>query len=43
VVILAKTIPGQGVSFMKNKYEWHGKAPNKEEADKALSELKQAI
>ncbi|MFA6253513.1 MAG: transketolase [Patescibacteria group bacterium] len=43
VVILAKTIPGKGVSFMENKYEWHGKAPNKEQAEYALHELKQAI
>ncbi len=39
-VIIAHTIPGKGVSFMENKYEWHGKPPNKEEAEKALSELK---
>lgn len=38
-VILAKTIPGKGVSFMENKFEWHGKPPNKEEAEKALEEL----
>jgi transketolase len=43
VVILAKTIAGKGVSFMENNYEWHGKAPNKEQATKALHELKQAI
>jgi transketolase len=43
VAILAKTIPGKGVSFMENKYEWHGKAPDKEQAQKALHELRQAI
>lgn len=43
VVILAKTIPGQGVTFMKNKYEWHGQAPSKEQVEKALHELRQAI
>lgn len=43
VAILAKTIPGQGVSFMKNKYEWHGQTPSKEQAQKALHELRQAI
>ncbi len=43
VAILAHTIPGKGVSFMENKYEWHGKAPNKEQAQKALHELRQAI
>lgn len=39
-VIIAKTIPGKGVSFMENKPEWHGKSPNKEEAEKAINELK---
>ncbi|MFA6428337.1 MAG: transketolase [Candidatus Buchananbacteria bacterium] len=38
-VILAKTIPGKGVSFMENNYQWHGKAPNEVEAKKALAEL----
>jgi transketolase len=38
-VILANTIKGKGVSFMENKAEWHGKAPKKEEADRALKEL----
>lgn len=39
-VILAHTIPGKGVHFMENKYEWHGKAPTKKEGEKALNELK---
>lgn len=39
-IIIAKTIPGKGVSFMENDYHWHGKPPTKEEADKALAELK---
>lgn len=38
-VIIARTIPGKGVSFMENKPEWHGKSPKKEEAEKALEEL----
>lgn len=37
--IIAHTVPGKGVSFMENKFEWHGKAPNKEEALGALLEL----
>jgi len=41
-VIIAKTIPGKGVSFMENDCRWHGKAPNKEETQKALNELKYA-
>ncbi len=39
VCIIAKTIPGKGVSFMENNYHWHGKTPNAEEAKKALEEL----
>jgi len=39
-VIIAKTILCKGVCFMENDYHWHGKPPNKEEAGKALVELK---
>jgi len=39
-LILAHTTPGKGVSFMENKFEWHGKPPNKEEAELALHELR---
>jgi len=39
-VIIAHTIPGKGVDFMENKFEWHGKPPNKEEAKIALAELR---
>ncbi|MEK7508696.1 MAG: transketolase [Patescibacteria group bacterium] len=38
-VILAHTTLGKGVSFMENDYRWHGKAPNKEESERALKEL----
>ena len=37
--ILAKTIKGKGVSFMENKAEWHGKAPNEEEYIQAMKDL----
>ena len=37
--IIAKTVKGKGVSFMENQAGWHGKAPNDEEAEKALAEL----
>lgn len=39
-VIIAHTIKGKGVSFMENNASWHGKAPNDEELQKALLELK---
>ena len=38
--IIAHTIPGKGVSFMENDYTWHGKPPNREEAGRALAELR---
>lgn len=38
-VIIARTIPGKGVSYMENDYTWHGKPPNKEQAEIALHEL----
>ena len=38
-VILATTIKGKGISFMENVAGWHGKAPNKEEQEKALAEI----
>jgi transketolase len=38
-MIVAITTPGKGVSFIENKFQWHGKAPSKEEAEKALAEL----
>ncbi len=38
-IIIAKTIKGKGVSFMENTCEFHGRAPTKEETEKALKEL----
>jgi transketolase len=37
--IVARTVKGKGVSFMEGKHGWHGKAPSKEEAERALAEL----
>lgn len=37
--IVARTVKGKGVSFMENTHVWHGKAPSREEADRALIEL----
>lgn len=39
-VIIAHTIPGRGVKEFEMKYEWHGKPPDKKEADMALKELR---
>lgn len=38
-VIIAYTTKGKGVSFMENKSEWHGKAPNREELERALRDI----
>ena len=39
-MVLCKTTKGKGVSFMENNAGWHGKAPNAEEYEKAVAELK---
>lgn len=41
--IIMKTVKGCGVSFMEDKVEWHGKAPNKEQYDLALKELQEKL
>ncbi len=37
--IVAHTVKGQGVSFMENNPEWHGKAPKAAEAVEAIREI----
>lgn len=39
-LIIARTVKGQGVSFMEGKIEWHGVAPTADELTKAKSELR---
>ena len=39
IIIIVKTIPGKGVSFMENDYKWHANVPDKEQTKKALEEL----
>jgi transketolase len=41
--IYAHTVKGKGVSYMENACEWHGLAPNKENFEKAIEELKRSI
>lgn len=38
-LILARTFKGHGVSFLENKENWHGKALNNNELQKALKEV----
>jgi len=39
-IIIAHTIKGKGVSFMENVLDFHGRAPTKEEEERALKELR---
>lgn len=39
-IIIARTVKGKGVPFMENKAEWHGKAPNDEQYERAMMALK---
>ena len=39
VVVVADTVKGKGVSFMENQAGWHGKAPSKDQALQALTEI----
>ena len=41
--IIAKSTKGKGVSFMENDVDWHGKAPNEEQYEKAVAELKASV
>lgn len=38
-VIIANTTFGKGVSYMEGNPDWHARAPNKEEFEKAMEEL----
>lgn len=37
--IIAKTVKGKGVSFMENQAGWHGKAPNEEQYNQAMTDI----
>jgi transketolase len=43
VAILMKTEMGNGVSFMMHTHAWHGKAPNDDQLETALSENKETL
>ncbi len=40
--IVLKTVKGKGISYMENQVSWHGKAPNDDEYETAMKELKEA-
>ncbi|MFA9382092.1 MAG: transketolase [Acetanaerobacterium sp.] len=41
--IVCKSVKGKGVSFMENNVSWHGTAPNAEQYEQAMGELKAAL
>ena len=38
-----KTVKGKGVSFMENQVGWHGTAPNAEQYEIAMNELRKQL
>lgn len=40
-MIIAHTVKGKGVSFMEDNVDFHGKAPTREEMERALKELEE--
>lgn len=42
VAIIARTTKGKGVTFMEDQAGWHGKAPNDEQYEQAMEELRKA-
>ena len=41
--IIAKSVKGKGVFFMENQVSWHGAAPNAEQYEIAMAELKAVL
>ena len=39
-VLIAHAVKGKGVSFMEGDCNWHGNAPNAEQLEKALAEIR---
>lgn len=42
-ILIAQTTKGKGVSFMEDQADWHGSAPNAEQAEQALNELREEV
>jgi len=43
VMIIMHTVMGKGVDFMEHDHQWHGVAPNNEQAEKALAQLEETL
>lgn len=39
-MLVLRTVPGKGVSWIEGDYRWHGKVMNKEESEKAIEEIR---
>lgn len=42
-LIILRTTKGKGVDYMENVLDWHGKAPNDEEYESAMAQLKKRL
>ena len=42
-VIIANSVKGKGVSFMEDQASWHGAAPNDEQYEQAVAEIKASL
>jgi transketolase len=42
-IIICKTVKGKGATLMENRVEWHGAAPNQQQYDEIMSELKKRL
>lgn len=43
ICIVCNTVKGKGVSFMENRVEWHGMAPNEEQYMQALKDIEEGF
>ncbi|MDA7803289.1 transketolase [Crocinitomix sp.] len=43
IIIIMKTIMGQGVDFMMHTHKWHGSPPSAEQCENALSQLEETL
>ena len=41
--IICHSVKGKGVSFMENQVKWHGSAPNQEQYEQAVAEIKASV
>ena len=41
--IIAKSIKGKGVSFMEDNVKWHGSAPNAEQYEQAVADIRATV